>query len=355
MKERRATSLDIAYRAGVSQSTVSRALRNSPLVTRETREKIQQIARELNYRVDKHAASLRSQSSKTLALLLFDDPTSDDSHINPFFLSMIGNITRFSSSLGYDLLLSFQQLSDDWHTDFEFSSRADGIILLGYGNYVTYQEKLRRLSDNGARFVIWGPLEEDQPGISLSCDNFRGGYDAARYLLDLGHRQIAFIGGKTLRSPEFRMRYRGYCAALEEAGLKADPILHFDAYDFEKDGYQGIHTLLQRGGEFTAVQCTSDLLAIGALRALHEHGLRVPEDVSLIGFDDIPAAAYMHPPITTIHQDTCTTSRLLVEKLIQQIEGREATSELVAPHLVERASCCAPSTASGSMRSRRKE
>jgi DNA-binding LacI/PurR family transcriptional regulator len=103
----KATSFDIAYRAGVSQSTVSRALRHSPLVSEETRKKIQEIAKELNYTVDKNASSLRSQTSTTLALLLFEDPTSDDSLVNPFFLSMLGSITRECGVQGYDLLVSF--------------------------------------------------------------------------------------------------------------------------------------------------------------------------------------------------------------------------------------------------------
>ena len=108
------TSFDIAFLAGVSQPTVSRALRGSPVVSLETRKRIEEIARQLNYRVDKNASNLRSQHSNTLALLLFEDPTPDDSQINPFFLSMLGSITRASARQGYDLLISFQQLSSDW-------------------------------------------------------------------------------------------------------------------------------------------------------------------------------------------------------------------------------------------------
>ena len=126
----KANSIDIAYRAGVSQSTVSRALRNSPLVNKATRERIQAIAKELNYKVDKNASNLRLKSSATIALLLFEDPTSDDSLINPFFLSMLGSITRACARSGYDLLVSFQQMNADWHADFEDSNKADGIILL---------------------------------------------------------------------------------------------------------------------------------------------------------------------------------------------------------------------------------
>lgn len=111
----KATSFDIAHRAGVSQSTVSRALSNSPLVNQETRDRIKQIAQELNYKVDKNASNLRKQRSNTIALLLFEDPSTDDSQINPFFISMLGSITKACSAANYDLLVSFQNLADDWH------------------------------------------------------------------------------------------------------------------------------------------------------------------------------------------------------------------------------------------------
>jgi DNA-binding LacI/PurR family transcriptional regulator len=126
--------MDIAYLAGVSQPTVSRALRGSPMVSPETRRRIEEIAQQLNYKVDKNASNLRCQHSSTLALLLFQDPTADDSLINPFFHSMLGSITRACAQRGYDLLISFQQLSGNWHTDYEDSRKADGIVLLGYGD-----------------------------------------------------------------------------------------------------------------------------------------------------------------------------------------------------------------------------
>ena len=115
------TSFDIAQRAGVSQPTVSRALRGDPAVSEATRKRIEAIALQLNYTVDKHASSLRRRQSNTLALLFFEDPTSDDSLINPFFLSMLGSITRTCGLRGYDLLTSFQQMSSNWHVDYEDS------------------------------------------------------------------------------------------------------------------------------------------------------------------------------------------------------------------------------------------
>ena len=141
-KKTKATSVDIAHLAGVSQATVSRVLSGSPLVNAETRKRVEAVVRELNYKVDRHASSLRRQRSGTLALLLFEDPTPDESHINPFFLSMLGSITRACARHGQDLLISFQQLSDDWAADYEDSMKADGLILLGYGDYLAYQGKL---------------------------------------------------------------------------------------------------------------------------------------------------------------------------------------------------------------------
>src|SRR4026207_1803808 len=124
------TSIDIAYLAGVSQPTVSRALRGSPMVSEETRRRIESIAQQLNYKVDKNASNLRCQHSNTLALLLFEDPTPDDSLINPFFLAMLGSITRACAQRGYDLLVSFQQQSGNGPVDYEASPKADGCFLI---------------------------------------------------------------------------------------------------------------------------------------------------------------------------------------------------------------------------------
>ncbi len=195
------TSFDIAYLAGVSQPTVSRALRGSPMVSLETRKRIEAIAQQLNYKVDKNASNLRFQHSHTLALLLFEDPTPDESQINPFFLTMLGSITRACARRGYDLLISFQQMSSDWHKEYEDSRKADGIILLGYGDYLAYQSRLEQLVSQGTHFVRWGAVQAGQPGLSVGCDNFHGGYDAARHLLGLGRRRLAFLGDASNHYP----------------------------------------------------------------------------------------------------------------------------------------------------------
>jgi DNA-binding LacI/PurR family transcriptional regulator len=339
------TSFDIAYLAGVSQPTVSRALRGSPMVSPETRKRIEAIAQQLNYKVDKNASNLRFQHSNTLALLLFEDPTPDDSQINPFFLTMLGSITRACAKRGYDLLVSFQQLSGDWHKDYEDSGKADGLILLGYGDYLAYQSRLEQLVRQGTHFVRWGAVLPGQPGLSIGCDNFRGGFDAARHLLALGRREIAFFGDASDHYPEFMERYRGYAEALGAAGLQAWPAMQVDALSTEQSGYDAATQLLERGHKFDAIVAASDLIAIGAMRALQERNLDVPGKVSVVGFDDIPAASLSNPPLTTVMQDTRRAGEVLVDTLLRLI-SEEHTEGIVLPtKLIVRKSCGATAPA----------
>ncbi|MGD8175108.1 LacI family DNA-binding transcriptional regulator [Marinimicrobium sp. ARAG 43.8] len=342
MKDDKPTSFDIAYRAGVSQSTVSRALRDSPLVNEATRHRIQAIAQELNYKVDKNARNLRSKQTRTIALLLCEDQGIGDSMINPFFLSMLGSITRACANRQYDLLVSFQQMSDDWHADFEDAHRADGIIFLGYGDYVTYVEKLIQLNEVGAHYITFGPVLPGQPGMSIGCDNYQGAYKATQHLLTLGHRRIAFIGNASEHAPEFKRRYEGYAQALSEHGLDVDPGLQVNAETSEREGRAGIETLSERGVMFDAVFGASDLIAIGAIQGLEALGKTVPEDVAVIGFDDIPAASYTHPPLTTVQQNTRLAGELLVDNLLKMLDGEQPESFLLPTDLIVRGSCGSP-------------
>jgi DNA-binding LacI/PurR family transcriptional regulator len=332
------TSFDIAFLAGVSQPTVSRALRGSPVVSLETRKRIEEIARQLNYRVDKNASNLRSQHSNTLALLLFEDPTPDESQINPFFLSMLGSITRSCARQGYDLLISFQQLSGDFRQDYEDSRKADGIILLGYGDYEEYRPRLDKLVESGTHFVRWGPVLSDGPGVSVGSDNAQGGYDVTSHVLAQNRRRLAFFGHATSHYPEFFDRYRGYERAHQEARIGTDSALQVDAINLEESGFQAVRELQARGVEFDAIVAASDLIAIGALRALQESGIEVPRQVSVVGFDDIPAASSANPPLTTVMQDTRRAGELLVETVLRQVAGDPATNVVIPTRLVVRKS-----------------
>jgi len=334
----RPTSFDIAYRAGVSQPTVSRALRGDKSVSQATREKIERIARELNYAVDRNASSLRTQRTNTIALLFFEDPTPDESMINPFFLSMLGSITRACGNRGLDLLISFQRMEDDWHVKYQDSKRADGLILLGYGDYTLYAERLAQLVKAGTHFARWGSVSSDSSGATVGSDNIDAGRLVGEHFIERGRRKVAFLGHADEHYPEFAHRYLGLCEALRANGVQPDPALQFDAVTSDEAGYAAARRLIESGAAFDAVFAASDVIAIGAMRALDEAGLSVPGDVAVVGVDNIPAASMTHPPLSTIMQDTQGAGELLVETLLAHIEGSDPPPTRLPTRLIVRAS-----------------
>ncbi|NVE96043.1 LacI family DNA-binding transcriptional regulator [Altererythrobacter lutimaris] len=334
----RPTSFDIAYLAGVSQPTVSRALRGDKSVSAQTRAKIEQIARDLKYTVDKNASSLRSQRSNTIALLFFEDPTTDDSMINPFFLAMLGSITRACANRGLDLLISFQKMEDDWHVQYQDSHRADGLILLGYGDYQQYEERLTQLREQGTIFARWGSVSFDDSGATIGSDNIGAGRIAGEHLLSTGREKIAFLGDTSESCPELAARYRGLCQAMEEAEVAVDPELQVEAITSEASGYDAAKRLIASGKPFDAIFAASDLIAIGAMRALSEAGLKVPRDVAVMGFDDIPAASLTTPALTTVMQDIKGAGEGLVELLQAQIKGEASPPRRLPTQLIVRGS-----------------
>ncbi|MDE2314909.1 MAG: substrate-binding domain-containing protein, partial [Xanthomonadaceae bacterium] len=228
------------------------------------------------------------------------------------------------------------------HADFSSSQKADGLILLGYGDYQSHRDKLEKLVAQGTRFVRWGAVLPGQPGVSIGCDNFEGGRLATAHLIEQGCRHIAFLGDATPHYPEFHERYRGYAAALREAGLKVEEGLQADAETTEQAGYEAAELLLERGQKFDAVFGASDLIAIGALRALIERGVAVPGDVAVAGFDDIPVASFIYPSLTTVRQDTGRAGEVLVEQLVRMIDGESVESAMLPAQLKVRRSSLRP-------------
>ncbi|MFI4959022.1 MAG: substrate-binding domain-containing protein, partial [Lysobacterales bacterium] len=190
----------------------------------------------------------------------------------------------------------------------------------------------------GTRFVRWGAVLPDQPGVSIGSDNFRGGHAVAEHLLERGCRRIGFLGDASSHYPEFFGRYRGYADALQQAGVEVDTALQENAESTERSGYEAMRNLITREAGFDAVFAASDLIAIGAMRALSDHGLRVPQDVALVGFDDIPMASFVNPPLTTILQDTKQAGEVLVDSLLALIRGEPVDSEVLPVKLMVRRS-----------------
>ena len=172
----------------------------------------------------------------------------------------------------------------------------------------------------------------------MGCDNLQGGYDITRHLIEAGRQRIAFLGTATSHYPEFFDRYRGYERALLEARMPASSASQVDAITTEESGFRAACELRARGVEFDAIVAASDLIAIGALRALQEAGCDVPRQVAVVGFDDIPAASLTNPPLTTVMQDTRRAGDLLVETLLRQIAGDSAANSVIPTRLVIRKS-----------------
>jgi len=335
----RPTSFDIARKAGVSQPTVSRALRGDPTISPITRRRVAFIAEELGYKVDKNASNLRGQHSQTIAILFFEDQRFNASLINPFFLAMLGSITGACAKRGYDLLISCQHLSSNWRIDYEDCRRADGIILLGYDDFVTYSAELERLVEEGTHFVHYGATLKNHPGLSVGCNDYLSGRQATEHLIKLGRRNIAFLGSVSDHYPEFSGRYRGYVDALQAAGLAVQPALQADAISALPEGERAMHQVLASGAAFDGVFAASDLIGIAALSVLRETGLAVPGDVSVIGFDDIPAASMVTPALTTMRQDTQLAGEVLVDTLLKLMRGEMAEATELPCGLVVRQSC----------------
>jgi DNA-binding LacI/PurR family transcriptional regulator len=238
--------------------------------------------------------------------------------------------------------VSLQQLHADWHIEYQASHRADGLILLGYGDYRTYREKLQALAAANTRFIIFGPKVKSYPNNSIGCDNVSGGEQATSHLLNLGRRRIAFLGNTTRRCPEFADRYAGYVEAHRKAGIEPAAELKLDADNLEQLGIEAVHELLRSGAAFDAIFAVTDVIAIGAIRALQENGLSVPGDVSVVGFDDMPLAAHVAPALTTVRQDIRLASKSLVAAIVEQIEGQPTALNYLDPKLIIRDSCGAP-------------
>lgn len=327
------TMSDVARRAGVAESTVSRALADNPLVSEDTRKRIQALAKKMGYSINPVAQSLRVQRSRTIAVAVPLVHEASQSLSDPFLMSMLAHIADALAERGYSMLLSKVPVhEDDWIDRFLQPGRADGVILIGQSHE---HSTINAAAKRGRPLVVWGAHLPDQAYACVGCDNSAGGALATRHLLAQGRRRIAFLGDERL--PEIGLRHQGYVEALKAAGLKPEAALRIRTRFSADDAYAAIGKALAKGLQFDAVVAASDVIATSALRALAEAGRRVPEDVAVVGFDDVDLARYTLPPLTTVRQDIGRAARLLVEMIL---DGRCGCSDSVqmAPELVVRAS-----------------
>lgn len=331
---------DIAREAGVSESTVSRALANNPLIAEKTRKRVQDIARAMNYKINESARSLRLKRSHTVSVVINASEGSGQSFSDPFMIDLIGSIADELSRHQYDLLFSSSLVDKkDWHDYLLGSRRADGVIVIGQG---TDDTPLRELQQHGDPIVVWGNKQDDTPYCTVGSNNFDGGKVATQHLILLGRKEILFLGDS--EHPEINARYRGYLDALHQAGLDTHEHHRGTAFSIQS-GYRCVADLLANGQRkvdgvpFDGIFAASDNIAMGAIKALQDKGYRVPEDVSVVGFDDIPTAAIFEPPLTTVRQQIHTGGEALVNKVMALINGKKAPSAMLPTELVVRGSC----------------
>jgi DNA-binding LacI/PurR family transcriptional regulator len=331
---RRLQMADIARLAGVSVATVSRALNGSSLVNQETRERIAELAKSLNYSINEGAKNLRLKHNRTVAVIVPYDPATRQHLSDPFFLSLIGSLADALTVRGYDMLLSRVDADRlDLAAQFFATGRAMGIVLIGQWHH---HDQLNAMAVRGVPFMVWGAQLPGQLYGTVGSDNLHGGQLATEHLLDRGARRIAFLGDPEL--PEIGLRYAGYLRAHQLRGLNADPQL-CRATPFVTAAIQDAAITLHRedlgiDGLFAA----SDLMAMTAAATLRSVGVRVPEDLLVVGYDDIELAAHFHPPLSTIRQPIEEAGRVLVDLLLAQAGGQRASSQLLSTTLVARES-----------------
>ena len=332
--KRNARLEDIAREAGVSISTVSRALNDSPAVKRRTKQEIWKIARAHDYDFRSNMPNGPIGAEATIAVIVPAPQARETRVADPFFLELLAGIAEAARERGADLIIShvFPRSAED----LEFAmttSRATGMIFIGQSSLHTAFNSLANRDD---RFVVWGADFSDAQYCTVGSDNVAGGRRATSHLLRLGRQRVLFLGDT--EAPEAEQRHRGYRQALDAAGVGIDDSLTIPAHFDVHSGESATRSAIERGLKFDAIFAASDLIAIGAIRALNLSGRKVPEDVSVVGYDNIPAARLVTPRLTTIDQDTNLAGRMLVSKLIDT-QGGQAISERLETSLLIRDSC----------------
>jgi DNA-binding LacI/PurR family transcriptional regulator len=332
--KRRVQMIDIARLAGVSVSTVSRALSGSPLTNEATRNEIISIAQREGYTVNVGATQLRTGNNRTVAVVVPYDPATRQHLSDPFFLAILGRLADALTDRGYEMLLSrvpadaLGQIASVYT-----SGKALGIIMIGQWQG---HEELNALQQKNIPFAVWGEAMPVQNYSVVGTDNAWGGYIATRHLLARGRRHVFFLGDPSVT--EVTARYEGFEKAMREAGqvVSAERVI---ASPFVADMAEAlVHQLVDRNAKVDGIVCASDLLAISAINALQLRGWDVPGKVAVTGYDDIPLAKHINPALTTVAQPLNEGARALIDAMLASVNGEPPSVVRLETNLVVRQS-----------------
>ncbi|MHB1455889.1 MAG: LacI family DNA-binding transcriptional regulator [Armatimonadota bacterium] len=301
----------LANELRLSLSTISRALRDDPHISVETRARVKEAAQRLGYRPNLLATSFRTGTTRTLGLIVMDIT-------NPFYTDMARGSEDCAHERDFSVILGDSDASierESLYLEIFKNRRVDGILITP----ISGEERIyQSMHESGIPYVLIDAYDAHDTASSVTVDHIEGAYRAVRHLIDFGHSRIGFLGG-ALNIPPVKMMLMGYKKALSEANLKYNsPWVSEEGCDME-GGYLGMHKLLDQSERVTAVICTGDLIAIAAIKAIDEHGLRIPQDFSLVGYDDIPLAARVTPALTTVVQNKYELGRIGTRILIHEI------------------------------------
>lgn len=326
---------DVAKTAGVSVSTVSHAINKTRYVSEETRTKVFVAMEELNYKPNRLASSLRRKDKRTNTLgVLIPDSA------NPFFAEVLRGVEDTCFEFGFNVFLC--NSDDDPQKEINYieallGKQIDGIILISTG---THNDSLDILAQSKIPSVLVDRVVSGGGIDSVLVDNETGGYQAAEFLINLGHKRVGCVTGPSLATPS-AARVKGFKKAFSDHDLELGNEL-FVPGDFRaQSGCNATKSLLEINAPPTAIFTCNDLMAVGALHALDQAGMRIPEDMSIIGFDDIPLASLTKPPLTTIAQPSQSMGLSAAKMVITRIENPSLPprEDILSTSLVERNSC----------------
>jgi LacI family transcriptional regulator len=330
---------DVARAAGVAKSTVSRALNDSPRLSAGTKDRIRAIVAELKYEPNYIARSLTKKRTHTIGVILEDI-------LNPFYTEVAKGVETVLKKHGYIMLLTssgFVSEEEEELTRTLLRNKVDGVLITPVD---ADSRSIRMLKERRVPFFIMNGKSND-PAVSwVDSDNLEGGRLATEYLLNLGHRRFLYLRSKKLQGS--RDRFEGFRLAIEARGLRLESQVVLGETDSRRDGYELVKSFLgERGARAlpTALVAVNDSVAIGAMECLLERQVRIPSDVSLIGYDDIYLAGLLRVPLTTVHQSKFKMGEIAATGLIDRInhadEG-QAHRFLIEPRLIVRDSCGEP-------------
>ncbi|HCG5623377.1 TPA: substrate-binding domain-containing protein [Vibrio parahaemolyticus] len=327
-----ATMKDIAKLAGVSTSTVSHVINKTRFVSEEISERVNNAAKELNYYAPSALArSLKVNRTKTIGMLV-------TTSTNPFFGEVVKGVERSCYHKGYSLILCNTEGDNErmrQSINTLLQKRVDGLILMCSSLEGERIDVFERYPDIPVVVMDWGPMLFTSDKIQ--DNSLRGGYLAAKYLIDCGHTEIGCITGPLIKH-QAQMRYEGYKRAMNEAGLEFNANWIIES-DFEcEGGYQAFKKMAERGTLPSSIFVSNDMMAMGVINAANELGIKVPDDLSIIGYDDIHIAKFMSPSLTTIHQPKYRLGQAAVETLVRRLNDKSNEAQVVQlePTLVVR-------------------